>query len=82
LAPRIRRALGRRFCLNELPAQWKQHSAVAGAEKAKVPDADESSWQHMQQEAPKKFVHRQTHSALLVLVGRVTPSERYLALLQ
>jgi hypothetical protein len=56
LIPGIGAPLCRRIRLDELPAEWKQHGAVAGAEKAKLPDTDESTRQHMKQKAAKKFV--------------------------
>jgi hypothetical protein len=45
-------------------------------EEAKVADAYESRWKHMQQESVQEFIHAQRHQAFLVLMGGVAPAER------
>jgi len=45
-----------------------------------VPDADEATRQHMQQEATQEFVDMQSQESLLVFVSGVAPAERHLVL--
>ena len=45
------------------------------SQKPEVADADESRRQHVQQEATQKFVDRQRHHALPVLMSGIAPAE-------
>jgi hypothetical protein len=45
-------------------------------EEAKVADAYESRWKHMQQKSAQEFIHSERQQAFLVLVGGVAPAER------
>jgi hypothetical protein len=49
-------------------------------EEAKVADAYECRWKHMQQESAQEFIHAQRQQAFLVLMGGVAPAERDLAI--
>lgn len=44
-------------------------------QKPEVADADESRWQHVQQESAQEFVDRQRHQSLLVLMSGIAPTE-------
>jgi hypothetical protein len=41
-----------------------------------VANADESRWEHMQEEPAKELVDGQGHEALFVFVSRIAPAER------
>jgi hypothetical protein len=60
-------------------AERQQHSSLAVGEEAEVADADEASWEQVQQEAAEELVDRQAHDALLVAAGGVSPAEADLA---
>ena len=71
-----RRRAGRKH----LFAQRKEYPTAAAREEAEVPDADETAWQHMQQEAAQELIDMESQESLLVLVSRVAPAERNLVI--
>ena len=44
-------------------------------EKPKVPDADETRRQYVQQESAQELIDRQSHQALLILLSGIAPAE-------
>ena len=48
--------------------------------EAEVADAHEAAWQHMEQEAAKELIDRQSHDPLSVAVCGIAPSERDFAI--
>ena len=65
----------RRIGFDQMSAQRKEFTAVAGAEDPEVPNADEAWGQDMQQEASQKLLDRQAQATLLIVVCGVAPSE-------
>ena len=63
-------------------AQPQQVAALGVRQKAEVANAVEAAGQHMQQEAAQELVKRERQQPLLVAVGRITPTEGDLALLE
>lgn len=66
----------------QLAAQRQQGGAAPVGKEPEMPDAHKSARQHVQKKAAQKFLDRQAHQALLVLVGRVAPTESDVALCQ
>jgi len=66
----------------QLEAERQQRSASPVGEEAEVADAHEAARQQVEQKAAQELVDRQSHEALLVGVGGVSPAEGDVALLQ
>jgi hypothetical protein len=45
------------------------------SQEAEVADAHETWGKHVEQKAPQELVHGESHEALLVAVGGVSPAE-------
>jgi hypothetical protein len=65
--------------LEKAEAERQQRGSLTVGEEAEVTDADEASWQQVQQEATQKLIGWQAHESLLVAVGGVSPAEADLA---
>jgi hypothetical protein len=59
----------------QLFAERNQCTTPAAGQEAKVPDADEATWQHMQQEAAQELIGRQSQESLLVFMSGVSPAK-------
>ena len=53
----------------------KQLTPAAAGQKAEVPDAHETAWQHMQQKTAQKLLGRQRQQPLFVSVCGISPAE-------
>jgi hypothetical protein len=58
-----------------LLAEWQQGRAAPVGKQPEVSDSHESPRQHVQKEAAQKLLYGQTHQPLLVLMGRIPPTE-------
>ena len=66
-------------CAGEhLFAEWKQCTAAAAGQEAEVPDANETTWQHVQQETAQELIDRQSEESFLVFMSGVSPAKRNL----
>jgi hypothetical protein len=59
----------------QLFAERNQRTTSAAGQEAEVADADEATWQHMQQEATYELIDRQSQEALLIFVSGVSPAK-------
>src|SRR5579872_3504841 len=57
----------------QLFAKWEQNPAATASQETKVPDADESTRQHMQQEAAQELIDGQREESLLIFVSGIPP---------
>src|SRR5215467_11088625 len=58
-----------------LQAERKRCAAASMSHPAEIADADESRWQHMQQESSQELVNGQRHQTLLVVVSGIAPTK-------
>ena len=65
----------RRCFIQQLEAEREHCAAAAMGEKPKVPDADETRRQYVQQESAQELIDRQSHQPLLILVSGIAPAE-------
>jgi len=63
----------------QLCAKWEQRPAATVSQETKVPDADESTRQHMQQEATQELIHGQGEKSLLIFVSGIPPAKSDIA---
>jgi hypothetical protein len=64
------------WLLEQVETEWKKFCAPPIGKEAEVADAHEAAWQDVKQEATQELICWQAHSALLVAVGGIPPSER------
>lgn len=64
------------------PAERYLSRAVAVRQKSKMANANEPTWQHMQEKAPQELVGTDGHRPFLVTPGVVLPPERDFAILE
>ena len=68
--------MGRGWRIGEKPPrERKQLAPAAAGQKAEVPDAHETAWQHMQQKTAQKLLGRQRQQPLFVSVCGIAPAE-------
>jgi len=60
---------------SRLKQSGQQPGSLPIGEEAEVADADEASWEQMQEEAAEELIDRQAHEALPVAVCGVSPAE-------
>jgi hypothetical protein len=61
-------------------AEWEQSTAAAAGQESKVPDANETTREHMQQETTQELIGRQSEESFLVFVSGVSPAKRDLVI--
>jgi hypothetical protein len=64
----------------ELLTKWHQRTAAATRQETEVPDANETTWQHVQQETTQELIDRQSEEAFPVFMGGVPPAKRNLVI--
>lgn len=64
----------------ELLTKWNQRTAAAAGQETEVPDANEPTWQHVQQETTQELIDRQSEESLFVFVRGVPPAKRNLVI--
>jgi hypothetical protein len=66
----------------QLFAKWDQSAPATACQEAEVTYADETTWQHMQQEATQELIDGQSQKSLLVLMSRIPPAKGNPAILE
>ena len=69
-----------RFAGEHLFAEWKQHTAAPACQEAEVPDAHETTWQHVQKKTAQELIDRQSEESLPVFMSGVSPAKRNLVI--
>jgi hypothetical protein len=63
----------RRTAANQAFAQRHERATAAACQEAEVPNANEATRQHMEQEPAQELIRRQGQESLLIMVGGVAP---------
>jgi hypothetical protein len=63
-------------------AKWDQSATATACQEAEVTYADETTWQHMQQEATQELIDGPSQKSFLVLMSRIPPAKGNLAILE
>ena len=66
----------------QLFAKWNESATATARQEAEVTYADETTWQHMQQEATQELIDGQSQKSFLVLMSRIPPAKGNLAILE